>query len=63
MPVGAVGFFSSPKRSGDRGSFPGVNRPGREVNVSFPNAEVKNECRCTSAPLLRLNGENMQYVT
>ena len=33
-------------------SFPGVKRPGREVNKSPPCiAEVKNEWSCTSSPI------------
>jgi len=33
-----------------RGSFPGVKRPGREVNHSSPSStEVKNKCNYASA--------------
>jgi len=57
-------FFSSQKRpdrlrdppsllfSAYRGSFPGVKRPGPEVNYSPPSStEVKNEWVYTSSPL------------
>ena len=37
--------------NGYRGYYPGVNRPGREVDHPPPSSvEVKNEWSCTSAP-------------
>jgi len=37
-------------------SFPGVKRPGREVNQSPPSIpEVKNEWSCTSSSLIHLH--------
>jgi hypothetical protein len=66
---GSSRSFSSPKRSdllwtppsflvrGIRGSFPGVERPGRETDLSpSSSAKVRNECSCTSAPPIILHG-------
>jgi hypothetical protein len=40
---------------GTRGSFPGVNRPGREADHSPPSsAEVRNAWGYTSTPPVRL---------
>jgi hypothetical protein len=40
-----------------RGSFPGVERPGRDVDHPPPtSAEVKNEWSYTSSPQICLNG-------
>jgi hypothetical protein len=42
--------------NGYQGSFPGVKRPGREVNHSPPSsAEVKNEWSYTSTPPICLH--------
>jgi hypothetical protein len=38
---------------GTRGSFPGVKRPGRDVDPSPYSAEVKNAWRYTSTPPIR----------
>jgi hypothetical protein len=56
-PTSAISFlFLRLKISGYRGSFPGVKRPGRDVDHSPPfGAEVKNEWSYTSTPLLPLN--------
>jgi hypothetical protein len=69
-------FFFSPKRpdrlwgppsplfNGYRGSFPGLQRPGREVNHSPPSsAEVKNEWSHTSDPPICLHGVNRDNFT
>lgn len=38
------------------GFFPGVNRPGREVNHSPPSSDdVRNKWSCTSTALICLN--------
>jgi hypothetical protein len=37
-----------------RGSFPGVKRPGPEIHNVPPSAEVKNEWNYTSIPPIRL---------
>ena len=45
-------------------SYPGINRPGREVNHSPPfSAEVKNEWSCDSTPALCLHGVDRDNLT
>ena len=48
--------FSAPVQTGP-GSFPGLKRPGRDVDHPHPSgAEVKKGYSCTSAPPLGLRG-------
>jgi hypothetical protein len=42
-----------------RGPFPGVKRPGRDVNHSPSSVEVKNEWSYTSTPIICLHGVDM----
>ena len=67
IPAGTRDFFSlRPDRlwgsdslllNGYPSSFPGLERPGREVDhASPPSAEFKNKWRYTSAPPVRLYG-------
>jgi hypothetical protein len=52
--------------SGHRG-FPGVKRPGHDVEPLSPSvASVTNEWRCTAAPPVRLrnmNSDSLQFLT
>jgi len=42
---------------GTGGSLPGIKRPGREADHSPPSSsEVKNVCKYTCTPRLRLHG-------
>jgi hypothetical protein len=42
---------------GTKGSFPGIQRPGREADYSPPSSvEVKNAWSCTSTLPVRLHG-------
>ena len=52
-----------PPLSGNQRSFPGIQRPGREVNHSpSPSAEVKNEWSYTSTTPICFHGVNTKNV-
>ena len=69
-------LFSSPNRpyplwgqpslliNGCRGSFPGLNRPGRDIDHSPPlSAEVQKEFRCLCTPPVPFHGANSGSFT
>jgi hypothetical protein len=50
-------FYRSSGSGSDRGSFPRVRRPGREVDDSHPSSvDNKRKWSYTSTPLIRLHG-------
>jgi hypothetical protein len=48
--------FQSPIQRLSPVLFTGVKRPGREINHSPSNAEVNNECNCTSGRPMCFHG-------